>query len=92
MSRHSCVGKDAVRPLGLPIPVTVQEGVDGLPAAVRLRQQWQPVARIEERWQVDLWWLPAPLQRHYYRVSGADGRQCTLFRDQQAGSWYRQAG
>ena len=85
-------GQDAVRPLGLPIPVTVQEGVDGLPAAVRLRQQWQPVARIEERWQVDLWWLPAPLQRHYYRVSGADGRQCTLFRDQQAGSWYRQAG
>ena len=84
-------GRDAVRPLALPVPVAVREDPHGHPLAVRRDRQWQPVARVEERWQVDCWWLPAPLQRHYYRVSGPDGRQITLFRDQQAGRWYRQA-
>ena len=84
-------GQDAVRPLALPAPVTVREDPNGRPLAVRCDQHWQGVARVEERWQVDLWWLPAPLQRHYYRVSHGDGRQVTLFRDQQAGGWYRQA-
>lgn len=84
-------GRDAVRPLALPAPVAVREDADGVPLAVRLAQGWQPVARVEERWQVDLWWPPAPLQRTYYRVSGADGRQLTLCRDQRADRWYRQA-
>ncbi len=85
-------GGDAVRPLALPSPVAIREDPDGQPLAVHCEQGWQPVARIEERWQVDCWWLPAPLQRHYYRVSHPDGRQVTLFRDQQADRWYRQAG
>ena len=85
-------GGDAVRPLALPAPVTVREDPSGHPLAVRGDREWRPVARIEERWQVDCWWLPAPLQRSYYRVSHPDGRQVTLFRDQQADRWYRQAG
>ena len=85
-------GQDVVRPLALPAPVTVREDPDGHPRAVRRDQGWQPVARIEERWQVDCWWLPAPLERSYYRVSHPDGRQVTLFRDQQADRWYRQVG
>ena len=85
-------GRDAIRPLALPAPVAVRKDPDGVPLAVRLAQGWHPVARVEERWQVDLWWLPAPLQRTDYRVSGADGRQITLFRDQQrADRWSRQA-
>ena len=84
-------GGDAVRPLDLPVPVTVREDPHGQPLAVRRDRQWQPVARIEERWQIDCWWLPAPLRRHYYRVSQPDGRQSTLFRDQHADRWYRQA-
>ena len=84
-------GRDAVRPLALPTPAAVRADPDGVPRAVRLAQGWHPVARIEERWQVDLWWPPAPLQRTYYRVSGADGRQITLFRDRRADRWYRQA-
>ena len=85
-------GQAAVRPLALPAPVTVREDPGGHPLAVRCDQEWRPVARIEERWQVDCWWLPAPLQRSYYRVSYPDGRQVTLFRDQRADRWYRQAG
>ena len=84
-------GRDAMRPLALPTPVDVEEGPDGLPVAVRLERQWRRVARIEERWSFDLWWLPAPLSRAYYRVSREDGRQVTLFRDQREERWYQQA-
>ena len=84
-------GRDAMRPLALPTPVDVEEGPDGLPVAVRLERQWRRVARIEDRWSFDLWWLPAPLSRAYYRVSREDGRQVTLFRDQREERWYQQA-
>ena len=82
---------DAMRPLALPTPATVEEGPDGLPVAVRLERGWQRVSRIEDRWNFDLWWLPAPMTRAYYRVSREDGRQVTLFRDQREERWYQQA-
>ena len=84
-------GRDAIRPLALPAPVAVEEGPDGQPVAVRLEREWERVVRIEERWSFDLWWLPAPLNRAYYRVSREDGRQVTLFRDQREERWYQQA-
>ena len=30
------------------------------------------------------------MKRDYYRVSGEDGRQITLFRDRHGDCWYRQ--
>ena len=84
-------GGDTIRPIALPTPVEVEEGPDGLPVAVRLEWEWQRVASIEDRWTFDLWWLPAPISRAYYRVSGEDGRQVTLFRDQHEERWYEQA-
>ncbi len=84
-------GRDAIRPTALPTPVTVEEGPDGLPVAVRLERGWQRVASIEDRWNFDLWWLPAPMSRAYYRISREDGRQVTLFRDQREERWYQQA-
>ena len=83
-------GKDAMKPLSTPAAVAVREGPDRQPAAVRLGERWRRVARIEDRWCFDLWWLPEPLTRTYYRVSAEDGRQVTLFRDQRGGRWYRQ--
>ena len=84
-------GRDAMRPLALPTPVAVEEGPDGLPVAVRLERGWQRVSRIEERWNFDLWWLPAPMTRAYYRISREDGQHVTLFRDQREKRWYQQA-
>ena len=52
--------------------------------------EWRRVARIEDSWTFDLWWLPRPLTRTYYRVEREDGGQVTLFRDQHDGSWYQQ--
>ena len=84
-------GGDTIRPTALPTPVAVEEGPDGLPVAVRLEREWQRVERIEDCWTFDLWWLPAPISRAYYRVSREDGRQVTLFRDQHEERWYQQA-
>ena len=83
-------GRDAIRPLAVPSPVTVREGPEREPVAARLGKQWRRVARIEDRWCFDLWWLPKPLTRAYYRVSWEDGGQATLFRDQREDSWRRQ--
>ena len=77
-------------PLMPPEPVSVREGANRRPEAVRLGEQWRRVARIAERWSFDLWWLPKPLTRAYYRVEREDGGQSTLFRDQHEDCWYQQ--
>ena len=70
--------------------MTVQEGRDRNPLAVLLGKRWHRVAGIADRWTFDLWWLPQPLTRTYYRIDREDGRQLTLFRDQREGCWYQQ--
>ena len=83
-------GRDVMKPLSLPTPVAVQEGSEYEPVAVRLGKRWQQVAHIDDLWSFDLWWMPEPLTRIYYRVSQEDGRQVTLFRDQRGACWYQQ--
>ena len=84
-------GADAIKPLHLPRPVEVQEGTAREPVSVCLERRWQQVALISDTWTFDLWWLPEPVARSYYRVDPGDGRQVTLFRDRMEGRWYRQS-
>ncbi len=84
-------GPGAMRPLSVPTPAEVREGPEGEPAAVLLGDRWQRVSRIEDLWCFDLWWMPQPMTRTYYRVGGEDGREATLFRDQHQERWFRQA-
>ena len=84
-------GAEGMKPLSLPTPAEVREGPEGEPAAVLLGDRWQRVARIEDLWCFDLWWMPQPMTRTYYRVGGEDGREATLFRDQHQERWFRQA-
>ena len=83
-------GAGGMRPLSPPSPVTVREGPEGEPAAVLLGEQWQRVSRIEDLWCFDLWWMPQPLTRTYYRVGREDGGEVTLFRDRREDRWFRQ--
>ena len=84
-------GADAIKPLHSPRPVEVQEGTEHEPVSVCLGRRWQQVALISDTWTFDLWWLPEPVARSYYRVDPGDGRQVTLFRDRMEGRWYRQS-
>ena len=84
-------GRDAIRLLHTPTPVEVIEGSEGEPESVRITRRWRRVARIDDRWTFDLWWLPKPVTRSYYRVDPGDGRLLTLFRDQWDERWYRQS-
>ena len=79
-----------IRPLVSPEPVEVREDGNRQPEAVRQQEQWRRVSRIAERWSFDLWWLPKPLTRIYYRVEREDGGQITLFLDQHEECWYQQ--
>ena len=83
-------GAGGMKPLSLPSPVAVREGPEGEPTAVRLGNRWQKIAHIEDRWCFDLWWMPRPMTRTYYRVGREDGGEVTLFRDQRENRWFRQ--
>ncbi len=83
--------RDEMRPVVEARSAEVQDGADGQPLAVLVDGRWHRVTQIENEWRFDLWWRPTPVQRHYYRVNGDDGRQLTLYRDEQADRWYRQS-
>ena len=83
-------GAGGMRPLSLPSPASVSEGPEGEPAAVRVGERWQRVSRIDEVWCFDLWWMPQPMTRTYYRVGREEGGEVTLFRDQREHRWFRQ--
>jgi hypothetical protein len=49
------------------------------------------VMSVAETWLVeDRWWTGAPLRRRYWEVVTVDGRNLVVFRDVDAGRWYRQ--
>ena len=84
-------GRDGMKPLAAPVSVAVKEGPDREPTAVRLGRQWHTLGGVEDRWSFDLWWMPQPVRRTYYRVSREGGGQLILFRDQHGACWYQQS-
>ena len=84
----SSTGDDAT-PLAKPTALAVREGPHCQPLAVQLGRKWHRIARIEDLWSFDLWWLPQPLTRTYYRVSREDGPELILFRDRRDDCWYQ---
>ena len=84
-------GRETIRPLHMPKPVEVREDAAGEPASLRIEKRWRSVARIDDQWTFDLWWLPEPVSRVYYRIDPGDNSWMTLFRDQVDDRWYRQS-
>ena len=83
-------GRDGMKPLSMPVAVPVQEGPQREPVAVCLGEQWHALTGIEDRWSFNLWWMPQPVSRAYYRVSRRDGGSIILFQDRTDSCWYRQ--
>ena len=83
-------GREGLRPISTPVAIEVRGGQDGKPVEVRAGNRWHRVAHVEDTWSFDLWWMPRPLTRTYYRVSREDGRLTTIFLDHRDGCWYRQ--
>jgi hypothetical protein len=74
-----------------PKPVSVSAGAGGTPMAVA----GVAVDSIREEWLVeDRWWTPKPLQRRYFEVVLADGRNIVVFREPaqppERGRWFEQ--
>ena len=84
-------GREVIRPIQTPQPVEVRESTGREPVSVRVDRRWLDVSRIDDRWTFDLWWLPEPVTRAYYRIDPGDGRRITLFRDRRDDRWYRQS-
>ena len=75
------------RRIGPPRPATVRVGIHGMPEAVA----GTPVEAVREEWVVeDRWWTGRPVQRRYFELVLADGRNAVVFRDLQTGDWFSQ--
>ncbi len=100
-------GAGALRPLNLPVPVTVQEDAcqrplilsksppkrGRRPKAAFSEKPGLKVVSIDNTWKIDEeWWREKPIVRLYYQVTTEDGRRITLFRDLTTGEWYQQRG
>ena len=71
-----------------PKPVEVRADAAGVPLAI----DGVVVEAVREQWLVeDRWWTPKPLQRRYFEVVLADGRDLVVFREPPDGvRWYEQ--
>ena len=88
------VASGSVRALHIPTPAEVKEADregERRPASLYQGGRWRRIDRIDDGWKFDLWWLPEPMTRSYYRVESADGSLITLFRDEVTDRWYTQA-
>ena len=75
------------RRLAVPAPATVPTGPGGRPLAVDDHE----VVSVRESWLVeDRWWTDLPIRRRYWEVVTVDGRDLVVFRDLEAGAWFRQ--
>jgi hypothetical protein len=71
-----------------PRPIDVVAGEDGKPRSVA----GVAVEAVREDWLVeDRWWTPKPLQRRYFELVLADGRDIVVFREPADGKrWFEQ--
>jgi hypothetical protein len=71
-----------------PRPVEVVSDGGGSPVEVG----GVKVEALREQWLVeDRWWTPKPLQRAYFELVLADGRNLVVFREPaDSGSWFEQ--
>ena len=84
-------GAGTLRPLNLPVPVSVEEDAHQQPLALFQRGRRLKVASIDSLWKIDEeWWRETPIIRMYYQVITEDGRRITVFRDLASGQWYQQ--
>jgi hypothetical protein len=84
-------GADRVRSLNLPQPVAVRvDAQSGLPYALRERQQWRKIERIQDMWHVDDEWWREPISRRYIQVVLRGGTLRTLFHDRINDRWFTQ--
>ena len=76
----------AARRLAVPRPARVLAGRGGRPIDV----DGNEVIAVRESWLIeDRWWTAQPLRRRYWEVVTIDGRDLVVFRDLEAGAWYR---
>ena len=88
------LASDSVRALQVPASAEVRETTgegERRPDSLLRDGGWRRIERIDERWKFDLWWLPQPMSRSYFRVESSDGTLSTLFRDEVTDRWYTQA-
>ncbi len=79
-----------LRPVNMPIPITVETDSEGEPVFVMWRGRRIAVMEVADRWRIDDEWWRTPISRLYRVVTLIDDRLFTLFEDLLTGRWYAQ--
>ncbi|MDO8473887.1 MAG: hypothetical protein Q7T05_08775 [Dehalococcoidia bacterium] len=83
-------GADTIKPVTMPEPARVEEGVSGLPVAISGRRR-QRIAGISDRWRIDdEWWRAEPVSRMYFSLVLDSGQRVVVYKDLSRGGWYKQ--
>ena len=71
-------------------PIAVQTDAQGRPVRFTWGQQTHKLARVHQRWQVDVdWWSSeGRAQRLYLAVTTTGGLFCVIFQDLADQRWY----
>ena len=94
-------GPGSLRPLNLPIPISVEEDDGGRPLSVNQKAGQKAgqkslrmkIASIDDLWRIDEeWWREKPIARMYYQLTAQSGGRLIVFQDLTDGNWYRQRG
>ena len=86
-------GAGPIRPLNLPLLISVEEDSGHRPMVLEQKGRRVRVDSVEDLWQIDEeWWRDSPIVRTYYELTVQGGRRIIVFRDQADGRWYRQGG
>lgn len=84
-------GTSSLRPLNLPIPLSVEEDGDGRPLIVNHKGRIIKITSIDDLWRIDEeWWREKPIARMYYQLTAEGGGRLTVFQDLISSNWYRQ--
>ena len=82
---------DAIKPVNLPEPVSVEEDPAGMPVALKAKRR-QKIVACEDKWRIDdEWWRSEPVSRLYYAVRLVSGQRLVIYKDLISGNWYRQS-
>jgi hypothetical protein len=62
----------------------------GTPVGLRWAGHWHSVARLSNRWRVDVGWWRWRVWRDYYKLVTQDGVLIEIYQDLLTGQWYVQ--
>ena len=81
---------NTVETLNSPVPVEVLESDNSIPQKINTKRNRYQITKMNDLWEINLWWMPEPIHRTYYKLEDFMGKSITVFQDINTLEWYQQ--